>query len=535
MTIFFSLLQKFSYENFLEITTYFALVFSNYWIDGIQLPKIMSELAGTNELELVLYNISYYWILSLILSNISWKMYCNLFPKFDCFIRSYLVEKVYRKFEAEYSDIDLSTFINKFLTTPGNLRNITNEIVRGIIPNIFIAIMTLYTIYGIQPIISINVSIFMVFGVLIMFSKVKNCYRVSNLSHQTFLDVSKIFHDKLSNLYQVYAAGLTNYEIQDGHRLNNLILQNQISSFMCQSNIRDCSVITGIIIFVYVIYTSLQLYKDKHLDKEKCTQLFLTISSFLGKYLWLMASSGYTIDSLALLDDNEKFLDSFSSQQDNLRVRDFIPGSGKIKLTNVSFKYPNGALIYNKLNCIINPGDKIRIVGASGSGKSTLIKLILGFYKLETGKIEIDEQDINQVKLDSLRRNITYISQNNKLFDETIYYNINYGNNKSKTEIDDLITRFEVTNVYPDLLKKVGINGDQLSGGQKQIIHLLRGIFSQNKIIILDEPTLAIDNEHKKIIKNIIREIIKTKTLILITHDKDIFDLAKKKIDLIKK
>ena len=104
MTIFFSLLQKFSYENFLEITTYFALVFSNYWIDGIQLPKIMSELAGTNELELVLYNISYYWILSLILSNISWKMYCNLFPKFDCFIRSYLVEKVYRKFEAEYSD-----------------------------------------------------------------------------------------------------------------------------------------------------------------------------------------------------------------------------------------------------------------------------------------------------------------------------------------------------------------------------------------------------------------------------------------------
>ena len=123
--------------------------------------------------------------------------------------------------------------------------------------------------------------------------------------------------------------------------------------------------------------------------------------------------------------------------------------------------------------------------------------------------------------------------------DETIIYNINYGNNKSEEEIKSLIKYFGVEDMLNiggsnvgNTNRKVGINGDKLSGGQKQIIHLLRALLSTNKIIILDEPTSSIDREHKILIKKLISNISKDRTLLLISHDKEMIDLVNKQIKL---
>ena len=215
---------------------------------------------------------------------------------------------------------------------------------------------------------------------------------------------------------------------------------------------------------------------------------------------------------------------------------EFIPGSGLIEFKNVSFGYTNKKIIFNNFNLTINPYEKIAFIGPSGSGKSTLIKLLLGFYPLKSGKIYIDEQDISKLSLDSLRKNITFITQNTKLFDKSIYYNINYGNNKQKHEIDNFINSIGINNIFNNLpnglYTKAGINGDELSGGQKQIVHILRGFLNNNNIVILDEPTSSIDVYHKNIIKNLIKQLSKGKTLILITHEEDMLDLVDKSYNL---
>ena len=162
-------------------------------------------------------------------------------------------------------------------------------------------------------------------------------------------------------------------------------------------------------------------------------------------------------------------------------------------------------------------------MGSSGSGKSTLIKLIVGFYKPKSGEIQIDDKNIHDFDMDSYRSQISYIHQNTILFNRSVYENIIYGKDIDRDKVNDLIRELKIDKIF-DKLKdgidtNVGVNGSNLSGGQRQCIHLLRALLIDNKILIMDEPTSAIDYEHKKTIMEVIEKVSKEKTLILITHD----------------
>ena len=161
----------------------------------------------------------------------------------------------------------------------------------------------------------------------------------------------------------------------------------------------------------------------------------------------------------------------------------------------------------------------------------------MGYYPVPINTIFIDGQDINKYNLNSLRKQITFINQNTKLFNKSIYDNIKYGNDISKEDIDNLYNLFNLDRIYKNLVNGfdtiVGVNGDSISGGQKQIILLLRNYFKQNKIIILDEPTAALDNDTRKTVIEIINIISKNSTLIIITHDENNLSMVNYKINLV--
>jgi subfamily B ATP-binding cassette protein MsbA len=131
---------------------------------------------------------------------------------------------------------------------------------------------------------------------------------------------------------------------------------------------------------------------------------------------------------------------------------------------------------------------------------------------------------------------ISYINQNTKLFNKTIFENIQYGNNMSIDFINKLIIKYNLQNIFKNLSKdfytNVGVNGDSISGGQKQIIQLLRSYTKNNKIIILDEPTSALDNETRLAVLKIIKDISINSTLIIITHDENNLDIVNKILNL---
>ena len=198
--------------------------------------------------------------------------------------------------------------------------------------------------------------------------------------------------------------------------------------------------------------------------------------------------------------------------------------SGKIIFKNITYKYlDKNILALDNINLQINRGESIAIVGPSGSGKSTLVNLILRFFDPDEGEVLIDDKNLKDIKILSLRKNIAIVSQDTLLFHGTVAENIAIGEKDAST--DDIILSAEEAGAS-DFIKKlpheyktiVGENGANLSGGERQRIAIARAILRKPKILILDEPTSSLDAGAEEKIKQTLSAISKNRTTITIAH-----------------
>lgn len=200
-----------------------------------------------------------------------------------------------------------------------------------------------------------------------------------------------------------------------------------------------------------------------------------------------------------------------------------IKTPGEIKFDNISFGYPGRRELFKNLNFTIKPGQTIAFVGSTGSGKSTIIKLLLRFYALNSGRILIDNYDINQLTLSSLREHIGLVSQDTFLIDGDIIDNIKYGT--FNATIDEVIAAAKISDADRFIRKlpqgyntKIGERGQKLSGGQRQRIALSRAIIKNPDILILDEATSALDNQTEAVVQLALERIARSRTTIVIAH-----------------
>ncbi len=198
---------------------------------------------------------------------------------------------------------------------------------------------------------------------------------------------------------------------------------------------------------------------------------------------------------------------------------------GEIKYNNVCFKYESReAKTLEKINLTINPGETVAFVGKSGSGKSTIVNLLPRFYELDEGSITIDDMDITEYSLASLRDQIATVNQDVTLFNDTIANNIAYAqnldaNDKKVIQAAEAARVVEFTNKLPDGLHTlVGENGVLLSGGQRQRIAIARALLKDAPILILDEATSALDTESEQSIQKALEILQKNRTTLVIAH-----------------
>ncbi|UZE92929.1 MAG: ABC transporter ATP-binding protein [Candidatus Nealsonbacteria bacterium] len=197
---------------------------------------------------------------------------------------------------------------------------------------------------------------------------------------------------------------------------------------------------------------------------------------------------------------------------------------GEIRLEEVTFDYPDGKKgVLKNINLYIKPGNSIAFVGRSGVGKTTIIRLLLRFYDVTKGKILIDGINIRNFTKSQLRSFIGIVPQEPILFNNTIGFNISYGNPRAKKT--DIIKATKMANLYNFIeslpLKyktQVGERGIKLSGGQKQRLAIARMILTNPKIIIFDEATSNLDSESEVLIQNALWKIAKNRTVLIIAH-----------------
>ena len=219
---------------------------------------------------------------------------------------------------------------------------------------------------------------------------------------------------------------------------------------------------------------------------------------------------------LPIIDDKNEIVDDINSKHLDLV-------NGEIKFKDVLFGYNNENKILNSINLKI-PGKKMTsLVGHSGAGKSTILNLIPRFYNIKHGEILIDNQPINNTSIHSLRKNISMVSQETTLFDDTIKNNIAYANlDATQREIEEaakLSFADEFINKLPDKYETmIGENGIRLSGGEKQRLSIARAILKKSPIILLDEATSSLDAETESKIQRAISFLTEGKTTVVIAH-----------------
>lgn len=197
--------------------------------------------------------------------------------------------------------------------------------------------------------------------------------------------------------------------------------------------------------------------------------------------------------------------------------------NGEIAFNNVSFSYNANRPILNNISFKVKAGSKVAIVGASGAGKSSLARLLYRFYDVTSGSITIDNQAINSVTLDSLRKAIAIVPQDTVLFNTTIRENIAYGRpSASDSDIDKAIEMAHLKDFINTLADgdktRVGERGLKVSGGEKQRIAIARAILKQSPILIFDEATSALDSQAEQAILKAMHEVASEHTSIVIAH-----------------
>ncbi len=219
-----------------------------------------------------------------------------------------------------------------------------------------------------------------------------------------------------------------------------------------------------------------------------------------------------------------KILDNKPKIKQIENLPDIKINTGGIEFKNVNYVYPNTqSHAVKNINITIKGGSTAALVGHSGAGKSTIINLLPRFYDPKDGVINIDEQDISKVKLNSLRKNISMVSQDIILFDDTVSANIRYAKmDATDEEINKACEFAAASDFIKDLPKSyntlIGENGIRLSGGQKQRLSIARAVLKNSPIILLDEATSSLDAESEEKVQNAILNLTKNKTTLVIAH-----------------
>lgn len=227
--------------------------------------------------------------------------------------------------------------------------------------------------------------------------------------------------------------------------------------------------------------------------------------------------------SLADMDMLVKLLQKDTEIKDAQDAKQLEVSAAQIEFDNVSFSYNQDREILNNVSITIPSGHKVAVVGPSGAGKSTIARLLFRFYDVTEGAVRIDGQDVRECTQESLHENIAVVPQDTVLFNESIYFNIQYAKpGASKEEIEQAARLANIHDFIEQLPQQyetvVGERGLKLSGGEKQRIAIARAVLKNPKIIIFDEATSSLDSQSENMILNAMQEVTQGVTTLVIAH-----------------
>ena len=350
--------------------------------------------------------------------------------------------------------------------------------------------------------------------------KVRPFFRISQ---KKMGELNGKLQDNLSGVHEIQSFGREEYETGQVNERNfehvRAMLQALKLSAIFHPSVEFISSIGTVLVVGFGGYLA---WRD-HLQVEDIVAFLLYLSLFYGPVTGLANLLENMQQSMAGAERVLAILDTPCEIQDRPDAVELQNVQGDIRFEHVSFAYDNGIPVLRDVSFHCRPGSMLALVGPTGVGKTTLTQLISRFYEPTGGRILMDECDIRDVTIESLRRNISPVLQDTFLFNGTIAENIGYA--VPDAEMDEIRAAAMAANIHEDIIAmpdgyetQVGERGLRLSGGQKQRVAIARAILRRSPVIILDEATASVDVETERQIQKAIAGIAGSRTIIAIAH-----------------
>lgn len=595
----FKILYEYFKDYKLTVIIYIIFTILSFPLEAIVIPQIYSkffDILNSNKhptVDVFIKYISLVIVIQIIVNasnSLTTYIESYAIPALNHYLINYIFKNLLRKYENSVTEIELGKITARLSTIPSFVKEFMTDFLVWIFPRLFtILLINIYFFY-INFSLGIISLIMLVLFFYITFKYSDSCTKLSFERHNLFEEHTQNTQDLLSNSQSIYAAGSTNLEIKNYDINTKKYTSKFKENLMCLNNINILSGVLIVFLFIALNILTTYLYFKKKISYTNLIAIFITILYYvpcITTISLILPSIIHSIGPLKSIDSFVEDLYNINKQYDDLKldkypqisedidesdiknlnkntINEYIIkqlqkqhelknkkhnisteyyndnsiklNSGTIIINNLTFGYNSNNNIFKNFYLTIKDKESIAILGQSGNGKSTLIKLIMGYYKVPNGIIYIDGKDINSYDITELRKQISYVSQNTKLFNMSVLENIQYGNNKSKEDIEKLIKKINIQNIFTNLKDgletNAGIEGSNLSGGQRQMIQILRNMLKDNKIVIFDEPTSAIDKNNTQNVINAIKELGKDKTLIIVTHDDELLSLVNRVIKI---
>lgn len=463
------------------------------------------------------------WMLLLIIWRFLDVVEVYFIPGLQANIRLRMFEYIEKHSHKYFANEFAGRLANKILDISNGSWDILNFLFRDIIPVSAAILASIVMLYFVNPMFAFIFALFYTvhMGISIWFGKY--CNHLSHLHSEKKSTLQGSVVDSLSNIINVRLFARHKFEVKHLNRFQQEEVKAHKKLLWGLFYVRMVLEVPSFLMIVATVYYLIHGWQQGHITAGDfafvITVAFNTMMS-VWRLGWELPNFfkeiGTCQQALSLIQTPHEIVDSVDAKP-------LVVKEGRIVFDKVHFHYTKGHDLFKNKNIVIEPGEKVGLVGFSGSGKSTFVNLILRYFDLESGRILIDGQDIAKVTQDSLRHNIAMIPQDVTLFHRTLLENIQYGDlNASKEEVikaskkahcDEFIATLE--HGYDTL---VGERGIKLSGGQRQRIAIARAILKNAPILILDEATSALDSVTEKYIQESLNLLMQHRTTIVIAH-----------------
>lgn len=462
----------------------------------------------------------------------------KILPTYLEYVTKLLFSKVIDNYEVNYQDIKISKNVSRIFELSRDLKDLFYYFSSTFLPLLLtVIVVNVYFFFVDWKIAAAStLSLAVLFGVSIIFAvKIIN---VSAKREEKYFQMNEKVHDSFENLMNIYLNNEKDKELQKSDNAHSEHTKYYTQQLDLVNNMALFTSAMSVIIFALVIGISFYNLKNRIFDTKKFITVSLIIVYFLGFLLNITTWTPEELMRLGILKHSYSFIENILEGNKKNFLKDVdLNNGGDIEFQDVSYSYGGGkVVIFKNFSFKIKNKSRVAILGSSGSGKTTLMKLLLGLHPVESGKIIINGIEIGKINPKDLRSAVNYINQRTNLFNGSVLENMKYGNEIEDSVLIGILKKYGLDQNFVKLPKglfsDVGNQGKGMSGGMQKIIMNVRGILKKGNIIIFDEPLAGLDADSRRKMINLIKDLTKGKTLIIITHDKEILSIVHDVIDL---